>query len=63
MKPLYSRPTFERSFLTEHCLGVYFVLNEDRNKYFSVEFYTQQGYSFLVELGAAKSAFLRLTEH
>jgi hypothetical protein len=33
-----------------------FFLNEDRNKYISVAFYTQQGYSVLGKLGAAKSA-------
>jgi hypothetical protein len=38
-----------------------FFLNEDRNKYISVAFYPQQGYSVLVELGAAKSIPLRLT--
>jgi hypothetical protein len=40
-----------------------FFLNEDHNKYISVAFYPQQGYSVLIELGAAKSAPLRLTEH
>jgi hypothetical protein len=40
-----------------------FFLNEERNKYISVAFYPQQGYSILIELGAAKSAPLRLTEH
>jgi hypothetical protein len=39
-----------------------FFLNEDRNKYDSVAFYTQQEYSALVEFGAAKFAHLRLTE-
>jgi hypothetical protein len=40
-----------------------FFLNEDRNKYISVAFYPQQGYSVLVDLGTAKSAPLRLSEH
>jgi hypothetical protein len=40
-----------------------FFLNEDRNKYISVALYPRQGYSVLVELGAVKSAPLRLSEH
>jgi hypothetical protein len=32
-----------------------FFLNEDRNKYISVAFYPQQGYSVMVELLTAKS--------
>jgi hypothetical protein len=40
-----------------------FFLNKDSNKYISVAFYPQQGYSVLVELGTAKSAPLRLSEH
>jgi hypothetical protein len=40
-----------------------FFLNEGRNKYISVAFYRQQGYSVLIELGVAKSTSLRLTEH
>jgi hypothetical protein len=48
---------------TEPCFGVYFFLNEDRNKYISVAFYPQQGYAVLVELGTAKYAPLRLSEH
>jgi hypothetical protein len=39
-----------------------FFLKEDRNKYVSVEFYPEQGYTALVEFGAANAAPLRLTE-
>jgi hypothetical protein len=39
-----------------------FFLNKERNKYISVAFYPQQGYSVLVELGTAKFAPLRLSE-
>jgi hypothetical protein len=39
-----------------------FFLNDDRNKYVSVAFYPERGYTSLVEFGAAKAAPLRLTE-
>jgi hypothetical protein len=40
-----------------------FFLNEERNKYISVAFYPQQGYTVLVELEAAKSAPLKQSEY
>jgi hypothetical protein len=39
-----------------------FFLNEDRNKYVSVAFYPEQGYTNFVEFEASKAAPLRLIE-
>jgi hypothetical protein len=39
-----------------------FFLNEDRNKYVSVAFDPEKGYTVHVEYGAAKTAPLKLTE-